>query len=77
MGLPDEQSRSWEAITEAVERELLREFRRTYPVELIEATARESVLEIASEDVRIRSFVPVLASSRARRRLRHLERRAS
>jgi hypothetical protein len=74
---PDEQSRSWEAITKSVELELLREFRRTHPPELIEATARESVREIASEEVRIRSFVPVLASSLARRRLRQRERRAS
>jgi hypothetical protein len=73
----DEQSRNWESITRTVEKELLREFRRTYPPELIEATARESVREFATEDVRIRAFVPVLASSLARRRLRRLEQRAS
>jgi hypothetical protein len=73
----DEQWRNWESITRTVEKELLREFRRTYPPELIEATARESVREFATEDVRIRAFVPVLASSLARRRLRRLEQRAS
>jgi hypothetical protein len=74
---PNEHPASWEAITKTVERELLQEFQQIHPPELIEATARESVLEFATEEVRIRSFVPVLAGSLARRRLKQLERRAS
>jgi hypothetical protein len=66
-----------EAITKSVERELLEEFRRIHPPDVIEATARDSVLEIVAEDVRIQAFVPVLAGSLARRRLKGLERRAS
>jgi hypothetical protein len=72
-----EQSRSWEAIIKTVETALLREFRSVYPAALIEVTARESVGEFTSQDVRIKAFVPVLAGSLARRRLRQLEKRAS
>jgi hypothetical protein len=74
---PDEHSPSWEAIAKTIEKELQQEFRHVHSPELIEATARESVLEFATEEVRIRSFVPLLAGSLARRRLKELERRAS
>ena len=59
-----------------MERELQREFLGSHPRETIEAAARESVAEFASQDVRITTFVPVLAR-RARRRLKEEEQRAS
>ena len=71
-----EQPRSWEAITQALERELLHEFRDFHSPALIRQTAVESVREFTEQDVRIKAFVPVLASSLARRRLRHLVKRA-
>jgi hypothetical protein len=67
----------WENAVHQVEKELLREFRGTYPLEVIEAVARESVAELAADDLRIRTFVPVLARRAARRRLKESEQRAS
>jgi hypothetical protein len=66
----DEQQPSWEQVVAMVEKDLAREFEGTRSPEAIEAVARESVISFATEDVRIRAFVPVLAGKVARRRLR-------
>ncbi len=66
----------WVVALQMMERELQREFLGSHPRETIEAAARESVAEFASQDVRITTFVPVLAR-RARRRLKEEEQRAS
>jgi hypothetical protein len=68
---------SWETATEIVVKELQQEFRGSHSPETIETVARESVAEIASEDVRITTFVPVLARRAARRRLKEVGQRAS
>jgi hypothetical protein len=72
-----EQQVSWERATQMVVQELEREFRSSHSPETIEAVARESVAEIASENVRITTFVPVLARRVARSRLKEAEQRAS
>lgn len=61
---------SWEAIIETVRKELRPDFEQSYPPEVIETAARESVEEFQWGGVRIRTFVPLLARRRARERLR-------
>ena len=77
MDAPQGPAGSWEAIAQTVEKQLLREFERSHSPALIKATAWASVRQFFSQDVRIKAFVPVLAGSLARRRLRQLEKRAS
>jgi hypothetical protein len=59
-----------ERAVEILERDLRREFLASYPEETIKAVARESIHELASHEVRIWAFVPVLARRTARRRLK-------
>ena len=66
-----------ESALEILERDLRREFNGSYPEEIIKAVARESIDELASHEVRIWTFVPVLARRAARRRLKSDEQRAS
>jgi hypothetical protein len=61
----------------AVERDLLAEFRDSHSPNAIQEAARESVAELASRNVRILTFVPILAGRDARRRLKEMEQRAS
>jgi hypothetical protein len=68
-----EQQISWESAIQMVEKELQREFRGSRSPEAIEAVARESVTEFVAEDVRIRTYVPLLAGRAARRRLKGIE----
>jgi hypothetical protein len=77
MNRSTEQQDPWDVATRMVEQELQREFLGSHPRETIERVARESVAELASEDVRITTFVPVLARRAARRRLKEVEQRAS
>jgi hypothetical protein len=76
MNRPTEQQMQ-ESAVEILERDLRREFQGSYPEETIKAVARESIHELASHEVRIWTFVPVLARRAARRRLKEVEQRAS
>lgn len=59
-----------ESAVEILERDLRREFLGSYSEETIKAVARDSIHELASHEVRIWTFVPVLARRTARRRLK-------
>ena len=61
---------TWESAIQMVEQDLRREFLGSRPEADIEAVARESVTELFIEDLRIRTFVPVLARRAARARLK-------
>jgi hypothetical protein len=65
---------SWETTVEVVERDLQAEFRGSHSPETIGEVARRSVNELASQDVRIRMFVPILARREARRKLKRMQR---
>jgi hypothetical protein len=77
MNRPLEGQLSWESAIQIVEKDLLVEFRGSHPPETIEEVARESVTHLASQRVRIRTYVPILARRDARRRLKEMEQRAS
>jgi len=60
----------------SIEEELDREFRGVHSEQTIESVARESVIELADDDVRIMAFVPIIASRAAGSRLRRSGQRA-
>jgi hypothetical protein len=68
---------SWESAIRIVEKDLQVEFRESHSKETIEEVARESVIGLASESVRIRNYVAILAQRDARRRLKEMDRQAS
>jgi hypothetical protein len=63
---------SWEAIVEAVQHNLRREFQASVPLDMIDSTARASVQGFVAEGARIKSFVPIFAGKRAREQLRSM-----
>jgi hypothetical protein len=65
---------SWEMAVAVVEKDLQAEFRDSHSPETIGEVARRSVHELASQDVRIRMFVPILARREARRLLKRMQR---
>lgn len=67
---PDQQAFSWDSVIRTVEKDLMREFGASRTPEAIEAVAKLSVAEFMENDVRITTFVPVLAERAARQMLR-------
>ncbi len=70
MNRPIEQEFSWEGAVQKVKEELEREFRGWRSQEAIEVVARESITEFVTQDVRIKTFIPILAGKAARARLK-------
>jgi uncharacterized protein YajQ (UPF0234 family) len=77
MGRTTEQQDTLENTIDVVARELHREFHGIHSDETIRMAARESVIEFASDDVRIKTFIPVLARRAARSRLKQFAQQAS
>jgi hypothetical protein len=77
MDRPTEQQDTLEYTIDVVARELHHEFHGIHSDETIRMAAKESVIEFASDDVRIKTFVPVLAKRAARSRLKQFGQQAS
>jgi hypothetical protein len=72
MNRPGEQDFSWEGAVQKVREELEREFQGGRSPEAIELVARESITEFVAQDVRIMTFIPILAGKAARARLKRI-----